>query len=92
MSANHPISTSREVFSIVLLAVAIGLVYNAFAPKGLPLIAKEPMKEAVPDSILFSQSAPESSKQHQSVNDTSAWKDIKVIAPLHDRAFTESGL
>jgi rhodanese-related sulfurtransferase len=86
MNSGNSTSISREVLSIVVLAIVIGLAYNAFASKGLPLIAREPKKEAVPDSLLFPQPNIDSSKPHAVANDTSAWKDIKVIAPLHQRA------
>ena len=38
---------------IILLAVVLALVYNGFSPHSLPIIAVEPRKLAVPDSVLF---------------------------------------
>jgi rhodanese-related sulfurtransferase len=42
-----------EVIVIVLIASAIGLVYNAFVYEPVPLIYKEKPKIAVDDSLLF---------------------------------------
>jgi len=42
-----------EVFIILFIASAIGIVYNAFVHEPIPLIFKEKPKVAVDDSLLF---------------------------------------
>ncbi len=64
----------RESVKIVALAVLLALVYNAFSPKGIPLIRVAPIKVATSDSVLF---GPESDSSRERV---------RVIAPLHDSA------
>ncbi|MBI3766517.1 MAG: rhodanese-like domain-containing protein [Ignavibacteriales bacterium] len=81
----------REVTTIVLLAVLLALVYNAFSGKGIPLIRMEPKKVAVSDSALFSypNQPPRSDTAFRSfISDTTKPKDVKVISPLRDRALT----
>ncbi len=79
-------STWREISQICLLSILVALIYNAFSPKGLPLIRVEPQKTAVSDSALFSSPSSDTIGHAKPVSDTTAWKDIKVIAPLHERA------
>ena len=74
-------STKREVLVITALSVLLALIYNTFSPKGLPLVRVEPNKTLVSDSALFSDV---DSLRH--TPDSSQWKDIKVIAPLHEQA------
>ena len=83
MNMNSPKSTVREVFIIILLSVFLALIYNLFSPKGLPLIRTEPKKIAVSDSALFSQQSPRVMDQ---TKDTIKEQQVKVIAPLHERA------
>ena len=45
---------ARDIAGILLKAVVVGLLYNAFAPKGLPLVRVAPVKIAASDSALFS--------------------------------------
>lgn len=72
----------RELLFIIILSVILALTYNAFSDRGIPLIRREALKITIADSALF-----KSDSDHQIVNgDSSAPKDIKVIAPLHERA------
>ncbi len=80
MNKNH--SLFREIIIICTLTVILGFSYNAFSPKGLPLIRVAPVKVEVPDSLLFG-TAPDTSKKTGVVE-----PDVQknVIAPLHDVA------
>ena len=73
-------SIIRELLTIIVSSVFLALVYNTFSPKGLPLIRVEPKKIAASDSALFP------SQPSQSPSDTSIQHQVKVIAPLHERA------
>jgi rhodanese-related sulfurtransferase len=68
-------SLFREIVKILLLSVCLALIYNGFSSRGIPLIRRETQKIAAVDSILF----------FSSIQDDSM-KDVKVIAPLHERA------
>ena len=81
-----PPSAIRQSGIIIALSLLLALVYNTFSPKGLPLIRTEPKKETVDDSVLFSQPARDSSQPGKGMPDSLRWKDIKVIAPLHEQA------
>ena len=85
MSSPTPSST-REAVTIILLSVVLALVYNAFSSKPLPLIRVEPKKEPVSDSALFSSPTKDTAPNVSSQSDTGKKNDIKVIAPLHERA------
>lgn len=80
----------RESFVIVIIAAGLAFVYNAVSPKSLPLIRSKAKSEAVSDSALFSQSSPKTTAVNYSSsvvrNDTVGPNNVKVIAPLHDRA------
>ena len=76
----------RELGVILLLSVVLALVYNTFSPKGLPLISVKPKKILVSDSALFSQPTPDTTRNVGTKSDTSTANQIKVIAPLHERA------
>lgn len=84
----------REIGLIVLFAVVISFVYNAYSPSGLPLIRVAPKKVAVADSLLFSM-PPGSQAPHQqlpaatdSVMDTVRHEKLPVFAPLHKKAMS----
>jgi len=79
-------STSRQILIVVAISILLALMYNTFSPKGLPLIRTEPAKTAISDSALFNSLPPESLSALASKTDSAQWKDIKVIAPLHEKA------
>jgi len=83
----HPVA--RDICGIVLKAAIVGLCYNAFAPKGLPLIRVRPVKVAASDSALFSPSPARGSHPGESSTAGSQPADSakgNSLAPLHDRA------
>lgn len=43
----------KEAVSLVALAAAVGFIFNAFSPDGIPLLRNNPEKVSVPDSELF---------------------------------------
>lgn len=70
---SKPPSLLREIWTILFLSVFLSLVYNTFSSKGIPLIRKEIQKVTVADSVLFTP-------------DIDTTQNVKVIAPLHERA------
>jgi rhodanese-related sulfurtransferase len=58
-------SVSRDMAGIILKAAVVGLCFNAFAPKGLPLIRVAPVKVAASDSALFSMTPPPLAPLHE---------------------------
>lgn len=74
-------SVARELGMIVALSLFLGLIYNAFSSRGIPLVRKTVEKVAVPDSILFGKGG------RPSVSiDSGGPSHVTVIAPLHERA------
>jgi rhodanese-related sulfurtransferase len=47
----------KEIAVLCLIAAFIGMVFNAFSPKGIPLLRTEPPKEVVADTALFGRPA-----------------------------------
>jgi len=80
----------RESLMIVIIAAGLAFIYNAVSPKSLPLIRTKIKSETVSDSALFSESSPKTTTVDSSStvvrNDTVGPNNVKVIAPLHDRA------
>jgi rhodanese-related sulfurtransferase len=80
-------STFRQAGVIAALSILLALVYNIFAAQGIPLIRVAPRTEEVPDSVLFPHGDGHAGRTEAAAGqDTSLWKDIRVIAPLHERA------
>ena len=80
----------RESLTIVIIAAGLAFVYNAVSTKSLPLIRTKAKNETVSDSALFSNSSPKKTTVDSSStivrNDTVGPNNVKVIAPLHERA------
>ncbi|HMD13231.1 MAG TPA: rhodanese-like domain-containing protein [Bacteroidota bacterium] len=82
----------RESLMIVIIAAGLAFVYNAVSPKSVPLIRTKTKSETVSDSALFPApaSSPKTSVAASSSpampQDTVGPNNVKVIAPLHDRA------
>jgi len=66
--------TLRQSLGIVLLATFLSLIYNALSAGHLPLLRSPAKTAAVSDSLLFAEPFPDT------------LKEVRVIAPLHDRA------
>ncbi len=79
-------SLIREVGIIIVMSIFLALVYNVFSSKGIPLIRKEVVKISASDSLLFSHANQVDSLTLIDTRDSALPKDIKVIAPLHERA------
>jgi rhodanese-related sulfurtransferase len=79
-------SLIREVGIIIVMSIFLALVYNVFSSKGIPLIRKEIKKNAASDSLLFAYANQVDSLKLMDNRDTAVPKNIKVIAPLHERA------
>jgi rhodanese-related sulfurtransferase len=79
-------STLAELAQVVLLAALLAFSFNWFSPKGIPLVRRAIPNVAVADSDLFpsAQAAP-----GDSGNLRRAAPDVKVIAPLHERALAK---
>jgi rhodanese-related sulfurtransferase len=73
-------STSGEFVLILVMGCTLGVLYNAFSPKPIPLIPKTVEKVSVSDASLFPNG------DAGSVTDVKGHSDVKVIAPLHERA------
>ncbi len=74
-----------QVAQLVFLSVFLALIYNSFAPKRIPLVRRFVPKVAVSDSTLFG--APSTSGDTGSAKKNKP--DVKVIAPLHERALAQ---
>jgi rhodanese-related sulfurtransferase len=79
-------SLVHEVGIIIVISVFLAIVYNVFSSKGIPLIRKNVIKMSVSDSLLFPDAIKVDSLKLINTQDTTILKDIKVIAPLHERA------
>lgn len=83
-------SLIHESLVIVIIAAGLAFIYNAVSPKSLPLIRTKAKSETVSDSALFSAASPKTSSKDSSQvaakQDTVGPNNVKVIAPLHDRA------
>lgn len=86
MTKNEQKRITREIGLIILLSVFLALIYNIFSPKGIPLIRKEMIKVDAADSILFSSSARVSTSDTSIGTSDTISKDVKVFAPLHEKA------
>lgn len=81
MTSNQPKNQLlKELLFIIGLSIILAFAYNFFSGKGIPIIREQIQKITVGDSILFRNSFTNDSTQ-QSIP-----QDIKVIAPLHERA------
>jgi len=69
-----------EVSLIIGLSIILAFAYNIYSGKGIPIIRKAVQKVVVEDSVLFKH-FPTVDSVHENVP-----QDIKVIAPLHERA------
>ena len=78
-----PLSLTRQVAHIVLLAALVGFAYNWFSVKKIPLIRQPVVKVAASDSELFSgRGVPPGDFGRSRVRPP----DVRVIAPRHDSA------
>ncbi len=68
-----------EILTIVLVASAIGFLYNAFVKDPIPIIYKEKPKIAVDDSILFSSPEPITTKAVDNTDQSTMEEDTTVI-------------
>ncbi|HUL45302.1 MAG TPA: rhodanese-like domain-containing protein [Bacteroidota bacterium] len=85
--------TGRESIAILLLATFLALGYNWFSPHGLALIRHHASGISVSDSSLFFSSPPTNpidtnlhASQSEQALDSVGPGNVKVIAPLHERA------
>jgi rhodanese-related sulfurtransferase len=76
----------KEILIIVSISILVALLFNTFSGKGLSLIRKEMIKIQAADSVLFPVSSSKIDSAFLIQPDSSITKNIKVIAPLHERA------
>jgi rhodanese-related sulfurtransferase len=69
----------KDILHILLIAAALGLLFNWSSPHALPLIPREVQKIGTPDSLLFQ--TPDSVRPARPDS-----MRVPVIAPLHERA------
>jgi rhodanese-related sulfurtransferase len=68
----------REIPGILVLSIVLALGYNMFSPRALPILRRQAVKNATPDSALFSWNS--------GTVDSTAQNTPHVIAPLRQRA------
>jgi rhodanese-related sulfurtransferase len=77
-------SLFRDVCMILAASIVLAFAYNYISPKSLPLIRKEAEAPPGPDTLK-----PESAADHNGGSQKDH-PDVKVIAPLHERALADS--
>ena len=86
MKRNFPNAVGRDVLLIMSLAVIFAFVYNSFSAHGIPFLRVEPKTIGVSDSALFLHEPLKPAGSDRQSTDTSVSSEVKVVAPLHERA------